>query len=446
MTRDRTGEALAPLAAAFRAGERDPTAYANTLRDRIEAREPEVRAWVDAAKSRAWLTAEMGALHARYPRAEPESDPDDGVVRPPLFGVPVGVKDIFHVDGLATRAGSELPPGELAGPEATAVRRLRAAGATVAGKTHTTEFAYFAPAPTRNPHDLAHTPGGSSSGSAAAVASGMAPLALGTQTVGSVIRPAAFCGVVGFKPTRGRIPTDGVIPLSSSVDHVGTFTRDVAGAALAASVLLDGWDNRQTGDSTEPVTLGVPSGPYLDQTSEVGLDAFERALDALANDGCELVRVEAISDIDDVNERHDTLVAAEAVLAHGEWYDRYTDRYADATRELIEDGRSAPVSVLVRGRRGRDALRDSLASTADERGIDAWIAPAAPGPAPEGIDDTGDPVMNLPWTHAGLPTIGLPAGDVDGLPVGVQVAAGFGADERLLAVADEIAGTVGDAV
>ncbi|WP_348610113.1 amidase [Halobaculum rarum] len=446
MDRDRTGEALAPLAAAFRTGERDPTAYANTLRDRIEDRDPEVRAWVDAAKSRAWLTAETDALRARHPRTESGTDATEDTDRPPLFGVPVGVKDIFHVDGLATRAGSELPQGALAGQESTAVRRLRAAGAIVAGKTHTTEFAYFAPAPTRNPYDLDHTPGGSSSGSAAAVASGTAPLALGTQTVGSVIRPAAFCGVVGFKPTRGRLPTDGVIPLSASVDHVGTFTRDVAGAALAASVLLDGWDDRRGEEPTGPPTLGVPSGPYLDQASEVGREAFERALDALANDGYELVRVEAIPDIDDVNDRHDTLVAAEAALAHGEWYDQYADQYADATRELIEDGRSAPVSALVRGRRGRDALRDSLASTADEHGIDAWIAPAAPGPAPEGIDDTGDPAMNLPWTHAGLPTVGLPAGNVDGLPVGVQVAAGFGADERLLAWADEVAGAVGDAV
>ncbi|MXR43329.1 amidase [Halobaculum sp. WSA2] len=446
MNGDRTGEALAPLAAAFRTGERDPTAYANTLRDRIEARDPEIHAWVDGAISRAWLTAETEALLERHPRSDSESDAGDGADRPPLFGVPVGVKDIFHVDGLPTRAGSDLPPEVLAGQEATAVRRLRAAGATVAGKTHTTEFAYFSPPPTRNPHDLDHTPGGSSSGSAAAVASGTAPLALGTQTVGSIVRPAAFCGVVGFKPTRGRLPTDGVIPLSRSVDHVGTFTRDVAGAALAASVLLDGWDEQRAGERTEPPTLGVPTGPYLDQPSEVGREAFERALDSLANAGYELVRVEAFPDIDDVNDRHDTLVAAEAALAHGEWYGRYGDRYADATRELIEDGLSTPVSALVRGRRGRDALRDSLAETADDHGIDAWIAPAAPGPAPEGIDDTGDPAMNLPWTHAGLPTIGLPAGDVDGLPVGVQVAAEFDADERLLAWADEIAGAVRDAV
>ncbi|SHH70700.1 amidase [Halobaculum gomorrense] len=445
MDTDRTGEALAALATELRVGERTPSAYATTVRDRIDERDDDVRAWVDGGKSRAWLRAEADALGDRYPDPDPSQGAEHGGDRPSLFGVPVGVKDIFHVDGLATRAGSELPVGALAGPESTAVRRLRDAGAYVAGKTHTTEFAYFAPGPTRNPHDLDRTPGGSSSGSAAAVASGTAPLALGTQTVGSVIRPAAFCGVVGFKPTRGRIPTDGVIPLSKSLDHVGTFTRDAVGASLAASVLLDGWDDERASEPDEAATLGVPDDLYLDQASDAGRKAFERALDALANAGYDLARVAAIPDIDDVNDRHNTLVAAEAALAHGEWYDRYASRYADATRELIEDGRSTPVSALVRGRRGRNELRDSLAASAAEHGIDAWVAPAAPGPAPGGIDDTGDPMMNLPWTHAGLPTVSLPAGDVDGLPVGVQVAAGFGEDERLLSRAEAIADAVAGA-
>lgn len=447
MTTDRSGEGLAALASDLRTGERGPMRYVGTVRDRIDARDGDVRAWVDDGKSRAWLTAEADALTERYP--EPTGSSSDEPTRPPLFGVPVGVKDIFHVDGLPTRAGSSLPADALAGPEATAVRRLRAAGALVAGKTHTTEFAYFAPGPTRNPHDLDHTPGGSSSGSAAAVANGTTPLALGTQTVGSVIRPAAFCGVVGFKPSYGRIPTDGVIPLSASVDHVGTFTRDVDGTALAASVLIDDWAGvpgaaDDAAADTRP-TLGVPVGPYRDQATEAGERAFRAALKSLERAGYDLVRVEAFPDIDAVNERHNDLVASEAALTHGEWYDAYPDRYADATAELIEEGRSSPVSTLVRGRRGRSALRESLAAIATQAGIDAWVAPAAPGPAPAGIDDTGDPVMNLPWTHAGLPTVGLPAGTVDDLPVGVQVATGFGHDERLLAWASALADVVADA-
>ncbi|WP_435063725.1 amidase family protein [Halobaculum sp. EA56] len=465
MAIDRSGESLADLAAALRAGERDPAAYADTVRDRIDDRDRRVRAWVDGGKPRGWLREEAAELARRHAGGDADGDGtadaadgdhEAGGNRPPLFGVPVGVKDIFHVDGLATRAGSDLPPDVLAGPESTAVRRLREAGALVAGKTHTAEFAYFSPPPTRNPHDLDHTPGGSSSGSAAAVASGTAPLALGTQTVGSVIRPAAFCGVVGFKPTRGRIPTDGVIPLSSSVDHVGLFTRDVAGAELAASVLLDGWTDDDAdcadaaADATGPEdaarpTLGVPDGPYLEQTSLAGRGAFADALDALAGAGYDLVRVEAFPDIEAVNRRHDALVAAEAALAHGDWYDAYPERYAEETAALVEEGRESPVSTLVRGRRGRGALRRSLAATAAEYGIDAWVAPAAPGPAPEGIDDTGDPVMNLPWTHAGLPTVALPAGRAHGLPVGVQVAGAFGADERLLAWAGPLSEAVRDA-
>lgn len=485
MTADRTGEPLAPLAATLRAGDRDPEAYVRLLRDRIDDRDGAVRAWVDGGKERAWLESEARALAARHPepaagRRRPvdgdDSSDSDGLSdgrRPPLFGVPVGVKDVIHVDGLPTRAGSDVPPGALAGPEATVVRRLRAAGALVAGKTHTAEFAHFVPGPTRNPHDRDHTPGGSSSGSAAAVASGTAPLALGTQTIGSIVRPAAFCGVVGFKPTFGRLPADGTVAVAPSVDTVGWFVRDVAGAALVASVCLDGWTGEPgapggrgtnatggaaTANRTEAAsgagtaggraavadrpTLGVPDGAYLAQAEASGREAFEQALDALAGAGYDLVRVEALPDVDAVNDRHRALVAGEAAMAHADRYDAHGDRYADATAELIERGRGEPVSALVRGRRGRRALRESLADLAADRGIDAWVSPAAPGPAPEGLDTTGDPVMNLPWTHAGLPTVSLPAGDVGGLPVGVQVAAGFGDDERLLRWARDLSSAV----
>jgi len=153
----------------------------------------------------------------------------------------VGIKDIFHVDGFVTRAGTRVPPERFAGPEAASVALLREAGALIAGKTVTTEFAYFEPGPTRNPHNPAHTPGGSSSGSAAAVAAGLCQLALGTQTIGSVIRPAAFCGVVGFKPSFGRIPTSGLVYFSRTIDHVGLFTQDLDGMELAASVLCRDW-------------------------------------------------------------------------------------------------------------------------------------------------------------------------------------------------------------
>jgi len=418
---------LDTAAAALRSGDRPIRASVDRRFDRIAAVESDLRAWVDGPKSREWVQSEAAALAKRYPH--PES-------RPPLYGIPVGVKDIFHVDGLPTRAGSTLPPGELAGRQAAVVTALREAGAVVLGKTVTTEFAHATPGPTRNPHDLAHTPGGSSSGSAAAVAAGMCPLALGTQTVGSILRPATFCGVVGLKPSFGRVPTAGVVPFSASVDHVGLFTRTIAGMALAASVCVDDWHDVSVDD--RPV-IGVPDGPYLDQASEAGRQCFERDVAALDEAGFALRRVELFSDIDAINERHNRLVTAEAAHAHDEWYERYGERYSDATAELIEDGQTVPAEAVAAGRRGRLTLRNRLDAVMAEHGIDVWLSPGAAGPAPEGIDSTGDPVMNLPWTHAGAPTVAVPTARVDGLPFGVQCAARFDADERLLQWAGGIA-------
>ncbi|MFC6837821.1 amidase [Halomarina ordinaria] len=413
----------APLdeaAMALRTGERAVTDYVAELYERIDAFDDDVRAWVDA---------EAAALAERSP------DPSH---RPPLYGVPVGVKDVFHVDGMPTRAGSDLPPAELVGQQAAVVTSLRAAGALVLGKTMTTEFAYFEPGPTRNPHDLAHTPGGSSSGSAAAVAAGMCPLAIGTQTYGSIVRPATFCGIVGFKPSYGRIPFDGIIPLAPSVDHVGLFTQDVPGMELAASVCVDDWDPSTVDEHDRPV-VGVPAGEYLDQASKRGLDRFEEHVATLERAGFEVRRTVAFDDIRTVNDRHDDLVAAEAALAHHEWFDAHADRYADSTADLIRDGRAVSIETLADARRECVRLRASVVDTMTEHGIDVWVAPGAPGPAPAGIDTTGDPVMNLPWTQAGVPAIAIPADDVDGLPVGVQCIAAFGADERLLAWATPIA-------
>ena len=424
---------LASTAVSLRTGSRSIGEYLGTLADRVEVVEPEVHALLDEVGRWDRLDGQAAALEARY---------DAPADRPPLYGIPVGVKDIFHVDGFETRAGSDLPPTMLTGAEAESVSRLRKAGALVLGKTHTTEFAYFEPGPTRNPHDPAHTPGGSSSGSAAAVAAGLCPLALGTQTVGSVIRPAAFCGIVGFKPTRGRIPTDGVIPFSTSVDHVGLFTQDLAGARIAAPVLCDGW--RTLPDPDERPVIGVPDGPYIEQAEPVGVDRFEESVDALDTAGFEVTRVPVMDDIAAVNDRHDDLTAADMALAHHDWFERYGDRYSDTTADLIREGREVSTARLAEGRSSRTALRSALETAMDSHGIDVWISPAAPGPAPEGIDSTGDPVMNLPWTHAGVPTVTVPAGWVGNLPVGLQCAARWMADEQLLAWAEAIAPFVGD--
>lgn len=421
---NRLGQAVDAL----RHGDRTPTDYAERCLKRLDAAEGDIAAFVHEEGRAERVRDEASPVEAAY---------RDTTEKPPLYGVPVGVKDIFHVDGLPTRAGSGLPPEALAGPQADAVTALLDAGAVPLGKTVTTEFAYFAPGPTRNPHALDHTPGGSSSGSAAAVAAGEVPLALGSQTIGSIVRPASFCGVVGVKPSYDRISLAGVLPLSPSVDHVGYFTQDTAGAQLAAEVLCSEWD--APSEPPERPVVGVPHRNYLEQADDDMLDAFEASLDDLRAAGYEVRETDVLANIEAVNERHQDMVAAEAALEHGPLYAAYGDRYAEGTVELLEDGREVGVGDLVDARNGRLDLRAALDDAMGDLGVDVWAAPAAPGPAPEGIDNTGDPVMNLPWTHAGVPTVGVPAGEVSGLPVGVQFAANFGDDERLLAWADGLA-------
>lgn len=421
---------LAETVSKLQTSELTVSEYLAELESRSAAVEPTIEAFVPEPDRWGRLSNAAAELHASYPDA-----------RPPLYGVPVGVKDIIHVEELETKAGSSLPPEELTGPEAVVVQRLKDAGALVLGKTVTTEFAHWEPGPTRNPHDPDHTPGGSSSGSAAAVAAGVCPLALGSQTIGSVIRPASFCGVVGVKPSYGRIPTDGVIPFSTSVDHVGFFTQDVAGAEIAASVLCQNW--RTLPEPANRPKLGVPNGAYLEQATSAGIQSFRTHCDRLQKAGYDLTHIDVFPDITEINKRHERLIAADAAMAHHEWYQAYGDRYADQTAELINDGYATSASDIAVGRASRFETRDAITACMDEHEIDMWIAPAACGPAPEGIDSTGDPIMNLPWTHSGLPTISLPTREqIDGLPLGVQCSTRFGTDETLLAWASELAAAV----
>lgn len=419
---------LAPLAAALRSGDYDVRDYIAAACDRIDTIDPLVEAFVPEAGRRTRLEAEAADLLQHYPNT---------IARPPLYGVLAGIKDIFRVDGLPTRAGSALPPEVLAAPEAACVTLLRQAGALVAGKTVTAEFAFLEPGPTHNPHNLQHTPGGSSSGSAAAVAAGLCALAIGTQTVGSVIRPAAFCGIVGFKPSYGRIPADGVIYSSPSLDTIGIFTQDVAGMELAAAVLCAGW--QPAGDLPRPV-LGVPDGPYLDQASPEGLHRFEATLVALQAAGYEIRRVPLLQDIAAIARRHFRLVAGEMAHVHRDLFGTYGELYRPATAALIREGAEVGEQELKEARESLVTLRDELAQTMESAGIDLWVCPSAPGPAPVTLATTGNSAMNLPWTHAGMPAISVPAGYAsDGLPLGLQVVAPFMADERLLGWAEEIA-------
>lgn len=419
---------LAATAKALRTNELDLLAYINDICARIDAAEPHIQALLPQPQRRERLLAQAEALQAHFP---------DPASRPPLYGIPVGVKDLFNVDGFPTQAGSQLPASLFDGPEAVCVRALRQAGALIVGKTVSTEFAYFEPGPTRNPHNLAHTPGGSSSGSAAAVAAGLCPLALGTQTIGSTIRPAAFCGIVGFKPSYDRIPTAGLIKCAESLDTAGFFTQDVAGVDLAASLLCDNW--RRVEPAHKPV-LGVPEGAYLAQASAEGLAAFERQLRSLAAAGYSVMRVAALEQIEAINRRHLTIVCAEMAQVHASWFAQYESLYRPRTAAAIREGQSVDAENLTRARAGRIQLRAALEALMDRYGIDVWVAPAAPGSAPEGIHTTGNAVMNLPWTHAGLPVLSLPAGRAEnGLPLGLQCIGAFMADEQLVAWAADLA-------
>lgn len=403
------------------------------LEERFAQREPAVQAFLPEKGRFARLHREAELAIAAHPRP---------LFRSHLFGVPIGVKDVFRVDGFPTRAGSRLPPEAFEGPEAESVSLFRQQCALILGKTVSTEFAYFAPGPTRNPHQPEHTPGGSSSGSAAAVAAGLCPLALGTQTIGSIIRPASYCGVVGFKPSYGRISTEGVVPLAPSLDHVGVFSINVGGVIALAVFLIPDYRSSIETLFRQPV-LGIPEGPYLAQATAEGLAHFRETCEWLSA-RYEIRSVPALADFAKIRERHLRLTAAEAAEVHQDWFARYRDLYAPQTVELIERGQAVSSRTVKRDRAGREQLRDELMSLMEEHGIDLWVSPAAPGPAPRGLASTGDPVMNLPWTYAGLPVLGVPAGrNAEELPMGLQLTGRWRADEDLLHWGDDIERHVG---
>jgi Asp-tRNA(Asn)/Glu-tRNA(Gln) amidotransferase A subunit family amidase len=298
------------------------------------------------------------------------------------------------------------------------------------GKTVTTEFAYFAPGPSRNPYNLDHTPGGSSSGSAAAVAAKLCPVATGSQTIGSINRPAAFCGVVGLKPTYDRIPRDGVIPLSPSLDHIGLFTSDIRSMQLVASVICSDW--QKSSGSNQPV-LGVIKGPYLEHVAADGIEQFWDVCRTLEEAGYQIRHVNALSHMKEVVKRHFLILASEAAQVHAHWFSEFSDLYHERTTHLIKLGRQKTIEEVTLALTSRQELRAQLSQLMKDEGIDLWVSPAAPGVAPKGLHSTGDPVMNLPWTHCGFPSLTVPSGfDEEGLPFGLQLASRWGKDEELL--------------
>lgn len=388
---------------------------------RIDRDDATMHAFVSEPGRRDRLRAELDSQRRRWP---------DPAGRPALFGVPVGVKDILNVAGLPTRAGSELPAAAFAGEQATCVTRCRDAGALVAGKTVTTEFGYLAPGRTRNPHNLAHTPGGSSSGSAAAVAAGSVPLALGTQTVGSVIRPAAYCGVVGFKPSYGRIPTYGMVPNAPSLDTIGVFAADVRSVMTAAQILCDAW---RTSSARESPVLGVPVGAYLARASGEALECLQRQVGALRGAGLSVQEIPLLDDIEEVAQALLVINRFELARSHAEWFAEFASLYRAESAEAVRLGQQIEPADHAAAREHQAAFRSAVTAVMTDRGIDLLLAPSTTGPAPEGLASTGDAIMNVPWSLAGMPALTIPAGSSNaGLPLGIQLIGRYQEDEELL--------------
>lgn len=418
------------LTVSFRNNDLSPRDLISSLQSLYDSREPEVLAFIPEPNRFERLLNDAEELVKKYP---------DVNSRPALFGMTLGVKDIFHVDGFVTQAGSKLPAEDIQGKEATSVTQIKNAGALVMGKTVTTEFAYFTPGPTRNPHNPGHTPGGSSSGSAAAIGAGMCNLTLGTQTIGSVIRPAAFCGAVGFKPTYERIPRAGVIPLSPKFDHIGLFASNVDTVKQVASVLVENWRIGELETTTRKPTLGIPEGPYLACASDYALACFNDLCLSLTDAGYELRRVRVMDDFQAIRDRHDAIMSHDASQVHKDWFVKHAILYSSKFSDLIKRGQSVSTQSVQSLLSARDALRNQITQTMTENNIDLWICPPAIGPAPKGLDSTGDPVMCLPWTQIGFPAINIPTTkSEDNLPMGLQLVGKWNADESLFAWAKEI--------
>ncbi len=360
----------------------------------------------------------------------------------PLFGVPVGLKDIIETEDLPTANGSPIYEGKFAIADATVTRRLRNSGAVVFGKTATTEFATFHPAKTRNPHNTEHTPGGSSSGSAAAVAAGLVPVALGTQTNGSVIRPASFCGVYGFKPSYGLIPRTGIFEQSDTLDQVGFFARSLVDIASVAQVVSgdDGSDLASRGlasypflnllqqENPVPPRFCFVKTPWWDQVSADAQEAYEAFLDLFEG---QIVETSLPDIVTKAVDWHSTVNEAElAATLSREWL-HHRHQLSPAMQSRLEKAHKITAYDYLLARSRVPHVRTAFEEFFDR--YDAILSPAALGAAPNGLQSTGNPIMQTVWTFGGLPSVSLPfLSTADGLPLGVQAVGAFRQDGRLL--------------
>jgi Asp-tRNA(Asn)/Glu-tRNA(Gln) amidotransferase A subunit family amidase len=386
--------------------------------DRIRDREPNVGAWK-------FLDEDLALAQVRTAASAAAAG---------LRGIPIGVKDVFDTADMPTGYGSPAYEGCRQATEASSVALARYLGAVILGKTVTTEFAAVSPGKTRNPHNAAHTPGGSSSGSAAAVASGMIPLALGTQTSGSTIRPASFCGVVGYKPTFGMIDRSGMKTLAGSLDTVGIFARSVRDAALLASSLA-----RRPALLAQAAERGAPRigffrTAFWDKAEPASVATMDRTADLLRKQGVTVIDLEAPEPFVNIIEYHRRIMGHEMVAALSHEWLALRDRITEKSRQMIASNAEVTLEEYDEAIQAVPALRAAFTQLFAD--CDVLLTPAAVGEAPLGLESTGDPTFNCGWTLLRAPCVTVPSGTGPaGLPVGVQIVGSVGQDGRALAAA-----------
>ena len=427
---------IAQAASQIKEKKLSPVELMESLLARVDALEATLKVWVT-------LDADAALEAARQSERELEQSGP----RSPLHGIPVGIKDIFYTRGVKTTACSAIYADFVPEYDATTVSLLKKAGAIIMGKTVTTEFASGDPSPTRNPWNVAHTPGGSSSGSAAGVAARMFPASLGSQTGGSVLRPASYNGVVGLKPTYGRISKYGVIPLAWSLDTVGSFTRTVEDAALVLNALA-GHDENDLSSSNRPVPdyrsaigsrqspprIGVLKQFFEDNSDDEIRRHTQEVVERLSNAGALVEDVTLPTSFDTLLAAHSVIMSVEAAAVHQADFSARPDDYSPRIRSSIETGTLIPAVTYLQAQRVRRRFcKDMLEAM---QGFDVLLTPSTPSPAPQDLNTTGNPMFQSPWTMSGFPTITLPSGlSAGGLPMGTQLASAPFEEMALLASA-----------
>ncbi len=414
---------LKAVSARIRGGRSSSVQTVALFLDRIAQNDSRVHAWTTVDTDGALQQAEVLDREAAESR-----------FRGPLHGVPVGIKDIFSTRGLRTTMGSPLFANHVPHCDAEVVHRLREAGAIILGKTVTTEFAALDPGPTRNPWNLEHTPGGSSSGSAAAVAARMCPAATGSQTAGSIGRPAAFCGIVGLMPTASRLSRKGVFPNSWSLDHVGAFGNTVDDVAAMTSAMSAQPVNPAPDLDTASVSIGVVREFFRDHTEPEAWELHEQMLERLRAAGPQVEELTLPPSFHQAIAALRTIMRVELASAHADLHGQHRADYGVQIRGLVESGLLISATQYLRARRLRRVFQREMRELFTR--CDVIVSPGARGTAPRSLDSTGDPIISAPWTLADFPTLSLPIGFGPGhLPVGIQLSAKPLNEDRLLTIA-----------